>query len=202
MSDRIFFVASFLVASSFIFVALQPYADRPPRGPVSGGGRNAEDVTIQGEELHRFVPGEVGGLTIERPEGGGEPVLRMSRLAEQIYDDPKWGPHLVLAEDIEYALESRPVEVTIEARAAGDFGASQFEADFLARPGEESGWKVFDLTTEFAPYSFTWHVSTRGQTGGYDYLGVRPVAPDKRRTMDIRSVRIRAVGPKSEPPER
>ena len=31
---------------------------------------------------------------------------------------------------------------------------------------------------------------------GYDVLGIRPVAPDKRRTMEVKAVRVHAVGPK------
>lgn len=199
MSDRMFFSLAALVAGTFVFVALAPYADRPPRGPVSGGGRNAEDVTVRGEELHRMLPGNFGGLTIETPGGKGDPIVRISRLAEQAYDDPRQGPHIVLAEDLEYAFESRRIEVTIEARSVGEFAASQFEADYLAKVGSESDWQVFDLTRDFQPYSFQWKVPSRGLTEGYDYVGVRPVAPDKRRTMEVKSIRVRTLSAKDKP---
>jgi len=195
MSDKLFFPLAAVVASAFIFVALDPMADRPPRGAVSGGGRNAEDVKVVGRELHRFLPGEAGGLSIE---DGAQPVVRISRMAEQIYQSPRQGPHIVLAEDLEFAFESRPITVTVEARSVGDFAASEFEVDYMARNDAESGWRVFPLTREFAPYSFTWEVPPRGKSEGYDFIGVRPVAPDKRRTMEIRSIRINVAGPKSE----
>ena len=150
MSDRLFFPLAALLAAAFVAVALEPFADRPPTGPVSGGGRNAEDVTVQGAELSRFLPGDVGGLDVG-PGPGGVVIARLSRMAEQIYDAPRSGPHLVLAEDLEYAFQSRTVEVTVEARAVGDFAASQMEVDYMARADAESGWKVFDLTSEFAP---------------------------------------------------
>lgn len=198
MSDRLFFPLALLIAGAFVFLALQPFADRPSRGPLSGGGRNAEDVVAEGEELYRFVPGETGGLTIEPASGQEDALLRINRLAEQAYEDPRSGPHLVLAEDLEYAFEDRKIEVVIEARAAGEFGASQFEAAYMARGGEESGWRMFELTPEFVDYSFTWTVPPRGDGEGYDFVGVRPVAPDKRRSMEIRSLRIRAVGAKGD----
>lgn len=198
MQDRYFFPLAAAVAGAFIFTAIQPFADRPPRGPLSGGGRNAEDVTAQGDELHRFVPGNYNGLDIiETPEGK---VLRITRLASEGYDDPRSGPHIVLAADLEYAFESRPIEVIIEARAADDSGASQFEADYFAKTEGESGWKTFDLTPDFQAYRFTFDVPAYGGTEGYDYLAIRPVVPDKKRVMEVRSVRIRATGPKKAAP--
>jgi hypothetical protein len=198
MQDRYFFPLAAVVAGAFIFTAIQPFADRAPRGPLSAGGRNAEDVTAQGDELHRFVPGNYNGLKIvETPEGK---VLRITLLATEGYEDPRSGPHIVLAADLEFAFESRPIEVVIEARAAADSGASQFQADYFAKSEGESGWQTFDLTPEFRTYRFTFSVPSYIGTEGYDYLAIRPVVPDKKRAMEVRSVRIHAVGPKKAPP--
>ena len=106
----------------------------------------------------------------------------------------------MLAADLEYAFESRPIEVTIEARAADDSGASRFQADYYAKSEGESGWRTFELTHVFEPYSFTFNVPSYVGTEGYDYLAIRPVAPDKKRVMEVRSVRIHAVGPKKGTP--
>lgn len=199
MRDRHFFPLAAIVAGAFVFTALQPFADRAPRGPASGGGRNAEDITIAGEELHRFVPGNFDGLAIVRPPDG-PPVLRITRLATETYENPVSGPNLPLAEDVEYVLESREIEVIIEARSAGDFAASEFEASYFARSEGESGWRIFTLGREFAPYRFNFKTPPRGDTAGLDYIGIRPVVPDKRRVMEVRSVRVHAVGPKTAPP--
>jgi hypothetical protein len=194
MQDRYFFPLAAAVAGAFIFTAIQPFADRCPSGPLSGGGRNAEDITARDREFCRFVPGNFDGLDIiDTPEGK---VLRITRLATEGYEDPRSGPHIVLAADLEYAFESRPVEVTIEARAAADSGASQFQADYFAKNEGESGWLTFDLTPEFKPFTFTFNVPSYIGTEGYDYLAIRPVVPDKKRVMEVRSVRIRAIGPK------
>jgi hypothetical protein len=193
MRDRLFFPLAFIVASAFIFMALNPFAERLPSGPVSGGGRNAEDVTVKDLELYRFQPGNWNSIELLRGSGETPTLIRMTREATEEYQDPRSGPHLILAEDIEYAMENRQIEVQIEARAAGDFAASQFEADYLVKPEFESGWKVFDLTPDFQVYTFTYDVPPIGESFGNDFIGVRPVAPDKRRTMEVRSVRVRAV---------
>jgi hypothetical protein len=200
MRDRYFFPLAATLAAAFVLMALQPFVDRPPRGPASGGGRNAEDITIEGRELHRFVPGNFDGTAIVTPPEGGAPILRITQLADQTYEDPKSGPNLPLAEDLEYAFESRPIEIVIEARSVGDFAASQFEANYWAKPEGESGWKKFDLTPEFKPYPFTYEAPPRGDAAGNDFLAIRPVAPDKRRVMEVRSVRIHTVGPKKAAP--
>lgn len=199
MRDRYFFPLAAVVAGAFIMTALQPFMPRPPRGPLSCGGcANPEDVTAAGKELHRFVPGNFEGIAlVQTPEG---PILQITRLAEQAYEDPRSGPHIVIAEDLEYAFESRAIEITIEARAAADAGASEFETNYLARAEGESGWQTFPLTTDFKEYAFTFEAPPRGPTEGYDYLGIRPVVPEKRRVMDVRSIRIRSVGPKTAPP--
>lgn len=198
MQDRYFFPLAAAVAGAFIFTAIQPFADRCPSGPLSGGGRNAEDITARDREFCRFVPGNYDGLKIiETPEGK---VLRITLLATESYEDPRSGPHIVLAADLEFAFESRPVEVVIEARAAADSGATQFQANYFAMNEGESGWQTFDLTPEFKPYPFTFNVPSYIGTEGYDYVAIRPVVPDKKRAMEVRSVRIHAVGPKKAPP--
>jgi len=196
MRDTVFFPIAAALASAFVFTALQPFVDRPPRGPLSGGGRNAEDLTVQGRELNRFLPGNYDGIRVITPPGATEPVLQITRSVEEQYDDPRSGPNIVLAEDLEWAFESRPIEVVIEARSAGDFPASQFEADYFARTESESGWHKFDLTPDFKPYSFTYKVPPRGPIEGHDYIGIRPVVPDKHRVMEVKSVRIHVLGPK------
>ena len=201
MRDFLFFPLAAALASTFIFMAVNPFASRLPTGPVSGGGRNALDVTVKGDELNRFVLGQLAGVTIDlvRPEGGTA-FLHIDREATAKYEDPRLGPHLVVAEDLEFTLESRPIEVVIEARSTGDFPATQFEANYFAKVESESGWQSFTLTREFQPFTLTFYTPKRGTEEGYDYIGIRPVSPDKHRVMDVRSVQIKSVGKKGAPP--
>lgn len=189
-----------MLAAAIVFAAIDPFAERLPSGPLSGGGRNAEDVTVSGAELNRIIVGKTVGASLDLlRSGSGDTVLRIDRKMSE-YGDPRLGPHLVLAEDLEYALESRPIEIVIDARSIGDFAASQFEVNYFAKAEGESGWRTFDLTREFQSYMLTFRTPKRGQVEGYDYIGVRPVTPDKHRVTEFRSVRVRATAPKSDPP--
>lgn len=198
MPDRLFFPLAALLALVFVVVAMEPWADRPPTGPVSAGGRNPQDITVAREQLHRFRTGPEGELDLKGVDEKGLTLVKLIRLAGQDYNDPQSGPHLVLAEDLEAAMAAREIEVTIEARATGDLAASAFEASYQARPGEDSDWRAFPLTQAFTPYSFRWTTPPAGELG-YDYFGVRPVASDKRQTMEIRSVRFHAIGKRERP---
>lgn len=197
MQDRLFFPLAFVLASTFIFMALQPFAERVPSGPVSGGGRNAEDITVEGKELSRFLPGNYDGLDLISAAGDAPAVLRITRQATETYEDPRSGPHVVFAEDIEYAMSHRRIQIDIVARSAGDFAASQFEANYFAKAEFETGWKVFDLTPDFKTYRFVFDTPERGEVEGYDYIGIRPVTPDKHRIMEVRSVRVHTLSPRT-----
>ena len=105
MRDRLFFPLAAILAGTFVFMALNPLAERLPTGPVSGGGRNVMDLTVQGDELHRFVAGNYNGITFEHAANGQPALLRVTRKAGEDYQDPRSGAHLVLAEDLEYAYE-------------------------------------------------------------------------------------------------
>ena len=200
MRDHFFFLLAGILASIFVLMALQPWAERLPTGPWSCGNcSNPEDALLDGEGLHRFVPGNYDGLQIIQPEGGGAPVLRITRQAEEQYENPLSGPHVVLREDLEYAFEDRKIEIIITARSAGGYPAEKFEANYYAKPDGESGWKDFPLTGEFADYSFEFGTPPRGAITSYDYLAIRPVVPDKHSTMEVKSIRIHAIGPKPTP---
>ena len=199
MRDRLFFPLAFILASSFILMALQPFAQRVPSGPVSGGGRNAEDVTVKDAELYRFQPGNFDSIKVIPASDKGPAVLRITRQATEDYEDPRSGPHLILAEDIEFAMEHRTIQIDVEAKAAGEFAASQFEINYFAKSEGETGWKPFNLTSEFQTFTLTFETPARGETLGYDYIGIRPVAPDKSRTMEVSSVRVHTLTGKKSP---
>jgi hypothetical protein len=199
MRDYMFFPLAGILAGAFVMMALQPWAERVPSGPVSCGRcANPEDRTVEGKELHRFLPGKYNGLKIVTPEGGGAPILRITRSAEEQYQSPESGPHVVIDSDLELVFEDRPIEVIITARSVGDIPADRFEANYFAKSDAEgeSGWIGFVLTREFKDYAFTFQAPNRGGVMGYDVLGIRPVAPDKRRTMEVKAVRIHTAGPK------
>ena len=58
----------------------------------------------------------------------------------------------------------------------------------------DSGWQVFDLQREFQDYSFEYDVPVIEGEQGVDYLGIRPVVPDKSRALIVESVKFERLG--------
>lgn len=197
MSDRMFFSLIALLAVGMVVVAINPFADRKPSGPVSSAGRNALDLVIKGDELYRFVAGNVGALTLVEPgEGRPETLLHVYLERREAYDTPLYGPHLVLDADLERNYEGRRIRVTVTARPAPDWSASEMEVNYSTGRSGESGWERFALSPEFRDYSFEYDVPHADSEMGYDYLAIRPVAPDKQRAVAVAAIRIEGLGAK------
>lgn len=193
MSDYIFFPITFIVGALCVYIAMQPFAERLPTGPVSGGSDGAMNIVVDGSDLYRFRTGGPGGIDVLQDEAG-EPILRVMRRAGETYDDPRMGAHLILAQDVEFAFQSNAVQVEIVARSGQEYGARAFEANYFAKPGAESGWRSYELTNEFKTYVLNWRPPRYSGVNGYDYLGVRPEILGKRRAVEIRSIRLSASG--------
>ena len=58
----------------------------------------------------------------------------------------------------------------------------------------ESGWTEFMMTPDFADYQFTYEVPRISGAQGVDYFAIRPVAPEKRRAVEIESITLRPLG--------
>ena len=188
---------AFLLAAAMVFLALEPFVDRKPSGPFSAAGRNVQDLTVEGEDLFRFVAGNVGVLNLtEQGDETPHTLLHVFLEQREAYDTPLYGPHLILDSDIERNFENRRIRISITARAASEWGASEMEANYSSGRYGESGWERFKITPAFETYSFEYEVPATDANIGYDYLAVRPVVPEKQRALEIRSINFKTLSPK------
>ena len=189
MKDRLFFPAIALFAGALVYLALLPGIGALPSGPVSVGDLNYNQVEVSGVELNRI---EVGGeADIQLVRGDGPPHLLMETIAGALPDDPVQGPHFVLAADIEVQFSGFEVEVIVRAKPGERLGATQMMVNYSAGRDGESGWQVFDLKPDWDDFSFTYRVPVKSGDNALDYLAVRPVTPDKTRSLLIESVTFR-----------
>ena len=183
LPDFAFYPLAVLLAGLMIFLALAPYEDRKPSGPMSGAGGDVSHLIVSGDDLYRFVAGEAGTIGLE--EIGETVLLRITLRAGEIYDLVSYGPNLPLESDLERQYAGKRIKVTVRARYAGDFPAEFFEANYSTGRTENSGWRRFELGPAFQDYSFVYAPPAADAQFGQDYLGVRPVAPEKRRTIEV-----------------
>lgn len=195
MSDRVFFLAAFLLAAFMVTLGLAPALGQKPSGPVSGGGTDYRRIEVSGEQLYRIVAG--GEADIELMRTDGQTVLRIGVAEGMLSEDPVQGPHFVLAPDLEVAFAGRPVRVTVNARAADKYGASEMRLHYWVGSGEGSGWQEFGLTRQFQDYSFEYEIPPRnaGTDPGYDYVAIRPVVPEKERAVFVSSLILEPLAP-------
>lgn len=194
MSDFVFYPLALLVALAIVASAALPGRDRLACGSVSGAGTNYNLIEINGDDLCRF---EAAGQSQIDFSKSGEAIsfLTVSAAAGKLGDRPDRNPHFRLAADIELQFAGHEVQVTIEARPSQDVGATSFEANYSAGIEGNSDWQKFDLRPEFASYTFNWIVPVRtGEEQAVDYLAIRPVVPDKIRSIDVRSVKLERLG--------
>jgi hypothetical protein len=197
MSDRAFFAIMGLIAAAMVVLALVPYRNLPPRGALSGGAMDApRDLIIaDGRNLFRFVAADESDVDVIEEDGAQPTYVRISQSPGRVSDFADRGVHLPLAADLERSWAGKQLEITVRARAGGEIGADAFEANYSVGRLGGSAWQRFALTPEFADYTFTYAVpQLLGEELSLDYLGVRAVLADKRRSVDIAAVTFRVLG--------
>lgn len=188
MKDRIFFPIAFLLAGGLVLLAMLPTLGKLPTGPLDAGGTDYSTVLAEGKNLHRIIAG--GDSTLELV--ADNTVLRITADAGALNDDPEQGPHFKLAPAVETQFAGYTIRITVTAKPADDAGAMQFAANYRAGRVGESGWKDFTLQPGWKDYSFEYNVppAINLDSQGFDYFAIRPIVPDKTRTLEVKSVRF------------
>jgi len=186
MGDRIFFPLIILLAGGLVAFALAPQVGALPAGPVSVGDMNYNQVSVDGAQLNRMLAG--GEASVELV---GNDQLEIITTAGVLSDDPRLGPHFELAADIEVQFSGYEVEVLITAKPGERRGATQMQANYSTGRDGESGWQVFDLKPDWETFSFTYRVPAKSGENALDYLAIRPITPDKSRSLLIRRIEFK-----------
>lgn len=200
MSDFVFYPIALIAALAIVAAAALPGRDRMTCGSVSGAGTNYQRIVVDGDDLCRF---EAAGQSDIELNFTGDTIdfVTVSAEAGKLGDRPDRNPHFRLAADIELQFSGHEIEVIIVARPSQSGGAFAFEANYSAGIEGNSDWRKFDLQRGFSRHTFTWTVPPRtGEEQAVDYLAIRPVVPEKTRSIDIQSVTFRRLE-KVEPSE-
>ncbi|KCZ91800.1 hypothetical protein [Hyphomonas johnsonii] len=193
LRDRFFFASALVLAALMVFLAIRPGIGALPTGPVAGDGTHYDKIVVQGNYLHKVFAG--GNAKTELVEGdGGKKLLFVEAAAGVLRDQPELGPHFRLAGDLETQFSSMTIRVTVRMRPADDRGAMQAAVNYSAGRVGESGWQIFDLQPVFTDFSFDYDVPIAIGEQGVDYLGIRPVVPEKSRALLVERVTFERLG--------
>ena len=187
MRDRIFFSLAGVLVLLMVFVALQPGIWRLPSGPVAGDGVNYDRIVIEGRYLNKVIAGgEARTKLLRTPERGY--MLQIDAAVDALAVEPELGPHFRLAPDIEVQFSGRRIRATVRVRPTSDQGAVEVKANYSAGRVGESGWKTFSLQPGFTDFSFEYDVPLMSGEQGVDYFGIRPVVPEKQRSILVERI--------------
>ncbi|MEL6567921.1 MAG: hypothetical protein AAFQ22_05845 [Pseudomonadota bacterium] len=184
MGDKIFYPFIFLLAAGLVALALSPQINALPTGPVSVGDQNYNRVSVADLELNRMKAGGDADVILQR-NGVTEADLEIVTTAGVLSPDPRLGPHFELSADIEVQFSGFEVEVIVTAKPGESRGATQMQVNYSTGRDGESGWQVFDLQRDWDTFSFTYRVPVKSGENALDYLAIRPVTPDKTRSLLI-----------------
>tara|TARA_R110002073_G_scaffold120761_9_gene262932 strand:+ start:720 stop:1334 length:615 start_codon:yes stop_codon:yes gene_type:complete len=194
MRDWFFFPAALALVAMMVFLAIRPGIGALPSGAVAGDGANYNKITIEGDYLHKvFAGGNAKTELVDGPDN--KTLLYIEAETGALRDEPELGPHFRLAADIEAQFSGKTVRITVRARPADDRGAMQIAMNYSAGRVGESGWRIFDLKPEFSDLSFDYDVPRIEGDQGVDYLGIRPVVPNKSRAVLIERITLDRIGP-------
>ena len=199
MSDRIFFPITFIVAILLVAAALAPVANRRPTGSVSFSAAEIQnagrELVIEGEELYKFIAGGDADIAFVS-DPGGQTVAVITAGAGMLADDPVKGPHFRLAADVENLFANQRIRVTVTAKPGTERGATAIAMNYSAGRLGESGWQTVNLTPDYSDTQFEYAVPPKETEteNGVDFFAIRPVVPDKTRSVIIRRVKIERLG--------
>lgn len=191
MRDKIFFPLAALILVGMVFLALQPGIGKLPTGAVAGDGLNYRRIVIEDAYLNKVVAG--GDASVRLLRDGGTYLLFIEAEHEKLAAAAEAGPHFRLAADIEQQFSGQRIRVTARVRPADARGAHQVEVNYSAGRIGESGWQAFDLEAGFADFSFEYDVPLMQGEQGVDYLGIRPVIPDKSRAIVVERIVLERI---------
>lgn len=191
MRDRYFFPLILMIAGAMIFFSLRVGGSALPSGPWSGGGSDYQTLTLEGVQLARIVAG--GDADIDIVGTGNDAIVRIEALAGMLPEDPILGPHYPIAADLETAFSGHTIRITVRAKPGPRRGAQQFQVNYSTGKLGESGWQTFDQALESQDFTFEYDVPVHRGDPALDYLGIRPVVPDKTRTVDVEQITIQRV---------
>lgn len=141
------------------------------------------EVSLQSDDLKRQIRGPEG--TITRLEESD--FVSIAAFPDDVQSSGATeGAYIFLLEDFELAAAENTARVTVTARALEN---TSLRVAYSTATDGNSGWQTFEMTDEFATYSFTYNPRRPSNSGGNDFIGFAPL----NGSVDVSSVTVEAI---------
>ena len=179
MKDRVFYPLAILIVAAMIWLALSFQVDNAPA--------NA-DIYLRSEaELEELFPSP--GTTSVIENSGQGMVAKLSAHMSREIAPPSAGVFGTLGPVHEENFGGANIRITARARKAPQAPSSQFELGYFTSGVGDSEWQRFDLTNEFADYSFEFSPNPPLERGN-DYVGIWPDPSGKGGSIELLLLKV------------
>lgn len=193
MPDRFFYPFAILLIAAMVIGALFAGGDPRKKGPEIDPVKTG--FVLEGERLRELVP--PGGTTIDFA-GDAQNPTRYAVLSAHLTKaeaPPSAGIFGALGPVYEAAYGGRKLEITVRARSGREDPSEAFSVQYFTASVGDSPAQVFQLSSEFEDYTFSYTPAAPIGDPGSDYVGMWPDLEGKSRTMDVERVSVKVANP-------
>ena len=192
MKDAIFYPVAILLAIGMVMISLAKGWTEPRCGPFGGANGPADYslIILSGRDLCRME------ATFGYELGLEDEVLTIKADVDAPQSDAQNNAHFRLGPDLEAAYAGHKIRSSFTVRPSGGFGAEAFEFNYSSGKPGNTGWQRIDLKPEWDTYTAEIEVPRKiiENEIAFDYLAIRPVVPEKTRSIELREIRFRRLG--------
>lgn len=163
-----------------------------------GGGEALSDAeiveqgwTLEGEALRNLIVSP--GTDMDYLDEDGGFVRMRANIAYGADGRPTPGIYAALGPDVERAFAGRTLRITVRARALPPDGLERFDSAYFPIEAAASPWAVFDLSPDWADYSYTFTPPIVAAPANTDLVSVYPGKRGENRPVDVARLRIEVV---------
>lgn len=193
MKDYIFYPVALVLVLGMVALSLFEGWTQPKCGPF--GGANGPDdyslIILNGGDLCRMEAAFGYELNL------ASDVLTIKAMDGAAQSDVQDNAHFRLGPDLETAYAGHTIRLSFTVKPSEGFGAQAFEFNYSTGKPGDTGWTRIDLKPDWDTYTAEINVPKKLIEGeiAFDYVAIRPVVPEKTRSIDLREIRFRRLGP-------
>ena len=180
-----------LIVGAIVYGALYP----GQKNQLAKSEILTEGYVAKGESL-KFIqasPGTSSDYIMPDASDANSAYLLLTSHLPRETAPPSAGVFAPLNAPYEQAFAGRKLLMTVRAKQISDTPLNEFRMGYFTAGAGDSGWKVFNLTSDYEDYNFTFTPRASDATPDLDYFGIWPDEQGKKRKMAVSEFRIEVV---------
>ncbi len=193
MRDIIFYPLIALVVLVMVIAGVYEGWTQPKCGPFGGaeGPADYSLIILNGGDLCRMEGAQGYELDLDND------VLTIRAEETALVSGVHENAHFRLGPDLKTAYFGQKLRISLTVKPTDSGGAQAFEFNYSSGFVRDTGWTRFDLKPDWDTYTAEVNIPQKvlEAPGGFDYISIRPVVPEKTRSIELREIRFRKLGP-------